>query len=207
MKEFWNERYAAAEFIYGEAPNEFLKECLANISGKSILFPAEGEGRNAVYAASLGWKVEAFDYSEAANKKAMALAQKNGVTINYQVGELPNLSFDQGRFDAIALIYAHFAENLLAAYHQKLLGLLHPGGYLIVEAFGKKQIEYQEKYNSGGPKNIHMLFDEQLIQRDFASLEPLLLEEREVTLHEGAYHHGPAYVLRYMGKAKPAASV
>ena len=32
MKEFWNERYAQEEFIYGTAPNEFLRETLAHIN-------------------------------------------------------------------------------------------------------------------------------------------------------------------------------
>ena len=47
MKDAWNERYAPEEYIFGELPNEFLKENLPKVMG-SILFPAEGEGRNAL---------------------------------------------------------------------------------------------------------------------------------------------------------------
>ena len=68
-KEFWNERYAKAEYVYGEEPNDFLKEQLK--PGHGVwLFPAEGEGRNAVYAASLGLQVVAFDQSEAGRAKS-----------------------------------------------------------------------------------------------------------------------------------------
>ena len=51
MNNFWNERYAEKVFAYGIAPNEFYKEQLAKLPKGKILFAAEGEGRNAVYAA------------------------------------------------------------------------------------------------------------------------------------------------------------
>ncbi|MDX1754196.1 MAG: thiopurine S-methyltransferase [Salinimicrobium sediminis] len=51
MQEFWNERYQREEYIYGKDPNEYLKAKLKNLTPGRILFPAEGEGRNAVHAA------------------------------------------------------------------------------------------------------------------------------------------------------------
>ena len=74
MKDFWNERYASTEYVYGKEPNQYFKQILCSLSPGKILLPAEGEGRNAVYAASLGWQVYAYDFSERAYKKAMALA-------------------------------------------------------------------------------------------------------------------------------------
>lgn len=59
MKERWDERYSQREFAYGELPNDYLKEQLARIPVGKILFPADGEGRNGVYAATLGWSVNA----------------------------------------------------------------------------------------------------------------------------------------------------
>jgi hypothetical protein len=75
MKEQWNERYSASEYIYGTGPNTWLVEKLAGLQPGKILFPAEGEGRNAVHAARLGWNVAAFDQSEAGRKKALKLAE------------------------------------------------------------------------------------------------------------------------------------
>ena len=60
MKEFWDDRYSKNEFAYGEQPNNYLKEQLEKLQVGRILFPAEGEGRNAVFAATLGWKVSSF---------------------------------------------------------------------------------------------------------------------------------------------------
>ena len=74
MQDFWNSRYSAEEYAYGTTPNEFLKSVLIsrNITGK-ILFVAEGEGRNAVYAAKKGLDVYAFDIAEEGRKKALTL--------------------------------------------------------------------------------------------------------------------------------------
>src|SRR6478609_4052504 len=90
----WNDRYSKNEFAYGEQPNEYLKEQLEKLNVGSILFPAEGEGRNAIFAAKLGWKVSAFDISVEGKNKALRLAQANKVTLDYQVGELQLLNYN-----------------------------------------------------------------------------------------------------------------
>ena len=89
----WNERYSQEEFAYGEEPNQYLKEQLEKLKAGTILFPAEGEGRNAVFAAQLGWDVSAFDISKEGKNKANQLAEKNGISIDYQVGPLEALNF------------------------------------------------------------------------------------------------------------------
>ena len=88
----WNDRYSTDKLAYGEQPNHYLKEQLEKVPTGSILFPAEGEGGSAVYAATLGWIVSAFDIS-AAGQKALKPADANQVTINYRVGELASLHF------------------------------------------------------------------------------------------------------------------
>src|SRR4051812_12435595 len=110
--ERWNDRYSKEEFAYGEQPNNYLKEQLEKLDAGSILFPAEGEGRNAVFAAQLGWRVSAFDISIEGKNKALGLAEANNVTIDYQVGELQELNYKPEQFDAIALIYAHFPADI-----------------------------------------------------------------------------------------------
>ena len=50
----WNDRYKEKEFAYGTKPNEFLKEQIQKLKIGTILFGAEGEGRNAVYTAKKG---------------------------------------------------------------------------------------------------------------------------------------------------------
>jgi hypothetical protein len=51
-----DDRYGKIEFAYASSLTT-SKEQLIKIPAGSILFPAEGEGRNAIYAATQGWNV------------------------------------------------------------------------------------------------------------------------------------------------------
>tara|TARA_X000000950_G_scaffold260222_1_gene329392 strand:+ start:219 stop:527 length:309 start_codon:yes stop_codon:yes gene_type:complete len=93
MKEFWDARYAQETYVYGKEPNNYFKKTLNLLKPGKILLPAEGEGRNAVHAASLGWEVFAYDFSEFAYKKAMKLAREKEVSINYQIGSSWRFAF------------------------------------------------------------------------------------------------------------------
>lgn len=148
--DFWDERYSVSKYVYGEHPNSYLKEQLKNLPVGSILFVGEGEGRNGVYAAKLGWKVSAYDLSVEGKKKAERLARKHNVQVDYKVGELHELDYQKEQFDAIAVIFTHFHSKLRASMHTELSGYLRPGGYIIMEVFSKKQIDYQVEGDSGG---------------------------------------------------------
>lgn len=199
----WNERYSKEAFAYGEEPNLYLKNQLQKLPIGKILFPAEGEGRNAVYAAKLGWNVAAFDISAEGRAKAIRLAEKNQVTIDYTVGDLQTLPYEAGQFDAIALIYAHFPANIKSQCHKALDNYLKSGGIIIFEAFSKKHIDYvtaNEKV--GGPKDIDSLFSIDEIRSDFPNYEVLELVEKEIELNEGLFHNGIGSVIRFTGRKK-----
>lgn len=197
----WNDRYSKEEFVYGEEPNNYLKEQLTKIPVGTILFPAEGEGRNAIYAAKIGWTVYAFDISSEGKNKAIKLADKNNVIIDYQVGKLEKLKFEPEQFDTIALIYAHFPAEIKSQYHKTLDKYLKIDGTIIFEAFSKKHFEYvtaNEKV--GGPKDIDNLFSIEEIRTDFPNYEFTQLEEKEIELNEGLLHNGTSSVIRFVGR-------
>jgi SAM-dependent methyltransferase len=199
--ERWNDRYSKDEFAYGEKPNNYLKEQLEKLDPGKILFAAEGEGRNAVFAAKLGWEVSAFDISIEGKNKALRLAEANNVTIEYKVGELETLNYDNDQFDAIALIYAHFPAEIKSSYHKTLDKYLRNKGIIIFEAFSKKHLDYMEKnQNVGGPKEIEMLFSIDEIISDFRNYEIIELEEKEIELNEGLFHNGKGSVIRFVGQ-------
>lgn len=203
MKQFWDERYSQEAFAYGEQPNEFLRARLESLTPGSILFPAEGEGRNAVFAATLGWNVAAFDISEAGKNKALRLAEKHQVNLDYRVGELPELDFEEDQFDVIALIFAHFPAPLKSSYHKTLDAYLRKGGLVILEAFSKQHIDYQARNEKvGGPKDLGMLFSVEELASDFSRYDLLELEEKEIELKEGLYHNGLGSVVRLVGRKK-----
>ena len=201
--ERWNDRYSKEEFAYGEVPNNYLKEQIEKLSAGKILFPAEGEGRNAVFAARLGWTVSAFDISDEGKNKAIRFAEANNVTIDYQVGELESLNYQSEQFDAIALIYAHFPAAIKSAIHKTLDQYLRKGGIIIFEAFSKKHLEYLAKNDKvGGPKDIESLFSIEEIQSDFPNYEIIELAEKEIELNEGIFHNGTGSVIRFVGRKK-----
>jgi hypothetical protein len=199
----WNERYEGKEFAYGEEPNNFFKEQVEKLTLGSLLLPAEGEGRNAVFAAKTGWRVSAFDISEAGRNKALLLANANNVALDYSVGELQTLDYKIGQFDAMALIYAHFPATIKSTYHKTLATYLRPGGVIIFEAFCKGHIDYITKNeNVGGPKDIDMLYSIEEIKSDFENFEVIELVEKEIELREGLFHNGLGLVIRFVGRKK-----
>ncbi len=199
----WDDRFSAKEYAYGTKPNEFLKEQIDKLPTGKILFGAEGEGRNAVYAAKLGWEVTAFDISGEGKKKALALAKENEVSIDYHVGLLPDLPFENGQFDVLALIFAHFPPNIKSEYHQLLDPYLKKGGTVIFEAFGKNHLAYRNKNKKvGGPPDLASLFSTDELKADFSNYEALVLEETVVELSEGLFHNGKGSVVRFVGRKK-----
>ena len=197
----WDDRYDKSEYAYGVEPNEYLKEQLPKVVVGTILFPAEGEGRNAVFAATLGWKVSAFDISTKGRDKALRLAQENNVFIDYRVGELPALGYKNEQFDAIALIYAHFPARLKSSYHELLNQYLRIGGIVIFESFSKKHLEYRYKNEEvGGPADVASLFSIDELQSDFRHYDVIALTEEVIDLKEGVYHNGEGSVIRFVGR-------
>jgi 2-polyprenyl-3-methyl-5-hydroxy-6-metoxy-1,4-benzoquinol methylase len=200
MKEFWNERYGQAEYIYGEAPNQFFKSEIDKLTPGKLLMPADGEGRNGVYAATQGWDVACFDQSEEGQKKANKLAAKHGVTINYIVASFGQLPYHPGQFDAIGLIFAHFPMPERRDFYRELMGYLKPGGVIILESFSKNHLKHSDvNPKAGGPRDPNMLFSIAEAAAEFAPLETLFLEEMEVELREGDHHVGLSSVVRYVG--------
>jgi hypothetical protein len=195
MQNQWDERYASQEYIYGTEPNRFLKEKLDQLKPGKILFPAEGEGRNAVYAASLGWTTDAFDQSAEGRTKALKLAELKNTSINYYLLSLADWHPEPDQYDCIALIFVHLPDALRRQVHQAAIIALKPGGLLILEAFTVNQLPR----SSGGPKTTELLFTREQLELDFANLIEVDLLETQVELDEGPLHHGLAEVINLTG--------
>lgn len=196
MKPFWDERYATDYFVYGKEPNSFFASEITKLTPGKILLPGEGEGRNAVYAASKGWKVDAFDQSKVGFEKAFSFARELGVTIDYQVSELDRFDFKQNYYDTVGLIFFHALPAERKMLHTKVRNALKIGGTVILEAFHTLQLGN----GTGGPQSQKMLFDREIILDDFPDLQPLFIEELIMTLNEGPFHQGKANIIRFVGK-------
>ncbi|MBN1634400.1 MAG: class I SAM-dependent methyltransferase [Ignavibacteria bacterium] len=192
MKEHWDYKYSASEYIYGKNPNEYFKYILDTLEPGKLLLPSEGEGRNAVYAAKKGWSVTAVDFSIKAKEKALKLAEENNVKINYVISHVEKFIFPEKKYDAVALIYAHYPPDLRTLIHSSVVKSLKPGGTLILEAFNKKQINN----NTGGPKDLSLLYNTKILNNDFHYMITKELNELEIELGEGKHHEGKADIIR-----------
>ena len=202
MAEMWDNRYSNSDYAYGINPNEFFKETLNEyqLNGK-ILLPAEGEGRNAVFAAKKGLDVTAFDISIEGKKKALKLADKENVKIKYEIGNLFDLNVINEKYDIAALIFAHFPPDILSSYHRQIADLITNEGIMILEGFSKNHLPMRNANPKvGGPNKIEMLFSIESIKNDFPNFEIMKLEEVEVELNEGVFHNGLSKVIRFIGK-------
>lgn len=194
---FWDERFSVEGYVYGTEPNKFFKEQLMKINPVGrLLLPAEGEGRNAVFAAKLGWKVDAFDQSKVARQKAMKLSKVNDVKIDYFITQLEDFIPHKNYYDCAAIIFVHVPTESRSIFYKKIIESLKPKGKIIIELFSKNQLGK----NSGGPQDTNMLASVEEIRTDFREIKSELLTEENIYLEEGAKHSGNASVIRFIGE-------
>src|SRR5690625_3827882 len=155
-KEKWNEQFQTNKHTYGKSPNVFIRE-------NSGLFPpnssiacfAEGEGRNAVYLATLGHDVTAYDYSSVGLHHATLLAKENHVAIKTTEVDLTEVKVEKNKYDGAVMVFGHVIQDKQEAFLTNMIEAVKPGGYFLFEIYSKKQITFQ----TGGPNDVDMLYD------------------------------------------------
>ena len=130
-RERWNQRYAAGEYGARSHPCALLESCVTQwqpAAGARALDLACGAGRNAVFLASKGYRVDAIDISAEALARGAQRATDLGVEVNWREQDLDHFSAEPGYALIIVVRYADL--ELLS----RLPALLQPGGRLLVEA-------------------------------------------------------------------------
>lgn len=198
MSQFWDNNFSVPGYKYGTSPNAFLADQVHRIAASgTVLVPGDGEGRNSVWLAQQGHLVTAMDASAVGLQKAKVLAAERGVALQTVLGDLADWAPEPGQFDAVVLTYVHLPEATRQAAHRRLAAALRPGGWLILESFHPGQM----LHNSGGPKDVTMLYTPAILANDFAGLlEQDLAWDGETLLSEGPGHQGLAHVTRWIGR-------
>jgi SAM-dependent methyltransferase len=194
----WDERYSEPGFAYGTAPNEFIASAADRIPKGRILSLAEGEGRNAVYLASLGYEVTGVDGSEVGLRKAQELAAERGVTLRTIHADLSEFRIEPEQWDGIIACYCHLPSAIRIPLHRAAVRGLKPGGVFVLEAFSKEQLSY----GTGGPQSPDMLMDVDDLKQELAGLEFIHAVQVERDVREGSRHTGRASVVQIIG-SKP----
>jgi SAM-dependent methyltransferase len=196
----FDQRYAEPGWAYGDAPNDFLRQCAGEIPpGGDVLCLAEGQGRNAVWLAAQGHHVLAVDRSAPGLEKARVLAAERGVAVEFRLVDLAEFEIEGGRWDGIVAIFAHLPPGLRADVHRSVVRGLRTGGVFILEAYTPAQLGR----GTGGPRSADLLMSIAALRDELAGLDFAVAHELEREVVEGKYHTGTASVVQVLGR-KPA---
>lgn len=185
----WNERFLASDdYIFGTAPNDFVARHAARFKpGMKVLAVADGEGRNGVWMAEQGCEVWSVDGAPAASAKARLLAEARKVNMHVITQDISQWDWDAQQFDAVVGIFFQFANpKLRAKLFDGMKRAVKPGGLLMIEGYGMKQLEYK----TGGPDIPDHLYTLPLMRESFGDMKIELLDEYDAEIHEGPRHQG-----------------
>jgi cyclopropane fatty-acyl-phospholipid synthase-like methyltransferase len=197
----WNERFSSEAYVYGTAPNDYLRVCAARLEPNArVLCLGEGEGRNAVFLATLGHQVTMVDLSETGLEKAGRLAAARGVGVERVHADLALYTPPPGAFDAVVSVFCHLPEPVRRFAHAHAALALRPGGLWIQEAYTPRQLEFR----TGGPPTEALLYTPEQLRGDLeasgASFEVDRCEEVTREVHEGTLHAGRSAVVQVLAR-------
>ena len=132
-REHWDERYGTEELIWKAEPNRFLVEELDALAPGRALDVACGEGRNAVWLASKGWRVTGVDFSRAGLAKAQRLATDRDVEVTWVEADVVEWQPPSVSFDVVVVMYLHLPAEQRRKALARAAAALAPGGILLVE--------------------------------------------------------------------------
>jgi len=194
----WQQRFATPGYLFGTEPNAFLKsQAYLLRKGQSALAIGDGEGRNGVFLAEQGLDVLSLDFSDVAQEKARALAKQHGVTLRVQQADMTAWDWVPEVFDVVAGIFIQFATPpQRAIMFAGIKKTLKPGGLLLLEGYGLKQLDYK----TGGPSEPEHLYTRALLKESFRDFSSLDIREHESAIKEGDHHVGMSALVDLVGR-------
>jgi SAM-dependent methyltransferase len=199
----WDERYGTAEFVWSTEPNRFLPPAVADLTPGRALDLACGEGRNAVWLATRGWRVTGVDFSAVGLEKAARLATASGVRAEWIRADVTAWASPPS-FDLVIVLYLH----LLPAGRGAALGTaaraLAPGGTLVVVGHDLANLAD----GIGGPQDPEVLATAEDIRCDLerAGVDDLVVDRAERIERPVETDAGPVMALDCLVRAHRPAS-
>ncbi len=171
-KEEWDRRYKENDLVWGWTPNELLVQEVNDLKPGRSLDMACGEGRNAIWLASIGWKSTGIDFSSEGIKKGKQMAAELGVEVEWLEADLRKWEPPESAYDLIVSLYVHMMPDEIGRVHRNATTALAPGGTMIV--IGHDLTNLTDGY--GGPPFPDVLFTPERIAQD---LDQLVVEKAE----------------------------
>lgn len=130
LREVWNDTYRQA-VGFNHEPNRLLVDTVKGKKPGRALDVMTGQGRNAIYLATQGWKVTGVDISSEGLRITRETAAARGVTVDTVETDVDHYDFGQARWDLVTMIYAGKSAELIA----KIKPSIRRGGLFVVEYF------------------------------------------------------------------------
>jgi SAM-dependent methyltransferase len=161
----WDERYRAAESVWGGEPNRWVAQEAADLEPGVALDLACGEGRNAVWLAGRGWRVYAVDFSRVGLAKAAELERRTlpSPTVHWVEADATTYAAPEP-VDFALLCYLQVEPGARRSAVRTAAAALAPGGTLLVIAHDSRNLTD----GTGGPRDPRVLFTAADVVEDLA---------------------------------------
>ena len=180
----WDERYAASELVWSREPNRFVAEECADLPPGIAVDLAAGEGRNALWLASRGWRAWAVDFSQVALDKGRELG--DGLDVTWVCADATTWRPPEP-VDLVVVADLQLPADQRRLAVRGAVGMLRPGGTFLLVAHDTTNLAE----GTGGPQDpaVLMTADDVLDDLDGTDVEVVRADRvaREVT---AADEHG-----------------
>jgi SAM-dependent methyltransferase len=157
----WDERYAAADRVWSATPNQWVAEIVPTLPVGRALDVGAGEGRNAVWLAEQGWRVDATDFSRVAVDRVREWARDRADSVGGRLtawvadaaASVPDS--ERSAYDLVLHCYLHLGPQEWAQAVRAAVERTRPGGAVLLIGHAGRNLEH----GVGGPQERSVLFD------------------------------------------------
>ena len=174
----WNQRYAGTDLVWSATPNQFVASELGSLAPGRAVDLAAGEGRNALWLASLGWQVTAVDFAATGLEKGRAVEETLDLAhpVTWECADVLAWSPPEPGFDLALLAYLQLPAAERRESVRRAVGALRPGGTFLLVAHDTSNLTE----GTGGPQDASVLMTAEDVLDDLAGTGAEVLRAERV---------------------------
>ncbi|MGH3508401.1 MAG: class I SAM-dependent methyltransferase [Nocardioidaceae bacterium] len=155
----WDERYSAADLVWGAEPNRFVREQCEELPPGDAVDLACGEGRNSLWLARRGWRVTGIDFSPVAIERARTLTAQEppevAERLTWLIADATTETVPRDSADLVVVAYLHLASDGFRRVLESAAGALRLGGTLVLVGHDRRNLTE----GVSGPQDLTLLHD------------------------------------------------
>ena len=158
---YWDTKYETPDYVYTKLVNRFVKEYCEPLTPGTAIDVAGGEGRNTVWLAQQGWRVENIDFSQKALDKCLAFAEEEGVQgfVDTNCASALEFELNETPVDLAVIAYLQVNQTDLKTAIKRAASHVKPGGHLMGVWHSRDNLEH----SFGGPRDPGVLPNPELL--------------------------------------------